>query len=70
MITDSKIINPNCPTCQVELDWFEIIGNWIFIDDYAFEKNLGVCPCCNRYYTWTSRYLNDNYELSFDLKRA
>lgn len=64
------IINPKCPACQVELFWLEIIGNWTFIEDYAFEKNLGECPCCGQRYTWRSRYLNDNYELSFDLKKC
>lgn len=55
------ITNPNCPECNVELDFDERLSEEIDIvrrvDDY-FVKEIcrGHCPNCNKRYTWNALY--------------
>lgn len=55
------ITNPNCPECNVELDFDERLSEEIDIvrrdDDYCVKEICkGHCPNCNKHYTWNALY--------------
>lgn len=56
-----KIPNPNCPNCNVALEYDDRLNeeiDFVVRNDNLFIKEIcrGHCPECKQHYTWNALY--------------
>ena len=53
--------NPNCPYCNVEIDFIEHDDNGTDNGDTFYVLARGICPQCKTAFKWYDIYTLDNF---------